>query len=57
MFQLRHWEKDARELRTKGLMRDLYRCELGQEAIGPLSFLWGSARVKNDVGVRFEVGL
>ena len=38
-------------------MRDLCRCELGQEAIGTLRFLWGSAQVKNDVGARFEVGL
>lgn len=55
---MRHRDvKDATELRTKGLMRDLCRCELGQEAIGTLRFLWGSAQVKNDVGARFEVGL
>jgi hypothetical protein len=38
-------------------MRDLCRCELGQEVIGALSFSWGSAQVKDDVGAKFEVGL
>jgi hypothetical protein len=56
--QLRHLDhKQVCEKRTKGLMRDLCRCKLGKEAIGALSFSWGSAQVENDAGAKFEVGL